>query len=126
MVKALIRHSYVSYTPILSRQALDYQRPLFAFRIYPIHIHMLNTPVVANASHSEQSLQHRRVSSQWFALSCQAFQTQVVDCHDGYTILGLANGEATDESPIDSSLDGAKKSQHRDGSSFILWEYASA
>ncbi|KAI4129459.1 MAG: hypothetical protein LQ338_002240 [Usnochroma carphineum] len=70
-------------------------------------------------------LQHK-VSSQWFALSCQAFQTEVVDCHDGYTILGLPNEDVTDDPSTNTSQPEANKPRGRVGNSFVLWEYANA
>ncbi|KAI4137531.1 MAG: hypothetical protein LQ341_005106 [Variospora aurantia] len=74
----------------------------------------------------EQVCQQYGLSPQWFALSCQAFETEVADCHDGYTILVLPSIKAADESPEDSSHIEAKGPCRRAGAHFVSWEYARA
>lgn len=78
----------------------------------------------ANALDSEQCVQRGHPMASWFALSCQTFPTEVVDCHDGYTILGLPRGEGTTERQADLPQTGsASRPNHRE-SDYILWEYA--
>lgn len=83
----------------------------------------------ANSLSSEQCLQRSHAIQPWFALSCQAFQIEVVDCHDGYTILGLPCREGTTGTQADvPQIEPAKQPNQPDlpGACYILWEYAHA
>ncbi|KAL8677299.1 MAG: hypothetical protein Q9186_006260 [Xanthomendoza sp. 1 TL-2023] len=56
----------------------------------------------------------------------QAFQTEIIDCKDGYTILGLLGGDHANEETLASSQEGTIKPHIRPPGCYILWEYAHA
>ncbi|KAL8728694.1 MAG: hypothetical protein Q9181_005253 [Wetmoreana brouardii] len=74
----------------------------------------------------EQCLKRSTPSARWFALSCQAFQTEIVDCRNGYTILGLSDQGSSEEKAVDTTLLAANKPDTPPSKSYILWEYAHA
>ncbi|KAL8964576.1 MAG: hypothetical protein Q9183_004356 [Haloplaca sp. 2 TL-2023] len=59
-----------------------------------------------------------------FALMCQAFKTEIVDCKDGYTILVPSNiGDAEGEEAGASNVEDTQ-THPSPGRTFVLWEHA--
>ncbi|KAL9604491.1 MAG: hypothetical protein Q9219_000456 [cf. Caloplaca sp. 3 TL-2023] len=60
-------------------------------------------------------------SSQWFSLTCQAFQTRVVDCQDGYTTLVLPSKEDGSEHTTDGHHSGGTEHHNRAGACYLYF-----
>ncbi|KAL8980784.1 MAG: hypothetical protein Q9205_004237 [Flavoplaca limonia] len=71
-------------------------------------------------------LRHPLSSRPWFSLSCQAFQTGVVDRIDGYTVLALSGRVDGEQDNLAGSRESSLESRRRSARSYVLWEHSQA
>lgn len=79
-----------------------------------------------NALYSDQCLRHGPATPPWFSLSCQAFQTRVFDCTDGYTILAMLGRDDAEREKRPGSQESLVKSGSRSARCYVLWEHSQA
>ncbi|KAI4218503.1 MAG: hypothetical protein LQ349_008685 [Xanthoria aureola] len=74
----------------------------------------------------DQCLRHDPATPPWFSLSCQAFQTGVFDCTDGYTILAMLERDDAEQERRPGSQESLVKSGSRSARRYVLWEHSHA
>lgn len=79
-----------------------------------------------NVFYSDQCLRHGPATPPWFSVSCQAFQTRVFDCTDGYTILAMLGRDDAERERRPGSQESLLKSGSRSARRYVLWEHSHA